>query len=153
LVGKSWRGIDNFSAPKRGKINFCTPNSRCWASEADPKHLRFQAEPGNEYKQPRTRPVPARMDNLGTLIQKRNWIDTRTYIHGPLGDLRGTMKSVSASLLPKDREKAVDLTKSLFADLVNLDIAAKDLNYAKVSSSYQKAVNDFDAFLQLIPKA
>jgi hypothetical protein len=38
-------------------------------------------------------------------------------------------------------------------DLVNLDIAAKDLNYAKVSSSYQKAVNDFDAFLQLIPKA
>jgi photosystem II protein PsbQ len=95
----------------------------------------------------------SRMDNLGTLIQKRNWIDTRTYIHGPLGDLRGTMKSVSASLLPKDREKAVDLTKSLFADLVNLDIAAKDLNYAKVSSSYQKAVNDFDAFLQLIPKA
>jgi photosystem II protein PsbQ len=95
----------------------------------------------------------SRMDNLGTLIQKRNWVDTRTYIHGPLGDLRGAMKSVSVSLLPKDQQKAVDLTKSLFADLVNLDIAAKDFNYAKVSSSYQKAVNDFDAFLQLIPKA
>jgi hypothetical protein len=63
------------------------------------------------------------------------------------------MKSVSVSLLPKDQQKAVDLTKSLFADLVNLDIAAKDFDYAKVTSSYKKAVNDFDAFLQLIPKA
>ena len=95
----------------------------------------------------------SRMDKLGTLIQKRNWVDTRTYIHGPLGDLRNTMKMVSASLLPSSQKQAVDLTKSLFADLVNIDLAAKDLDYAKVTASYQKAVNDFDSFLQLIPKA
>ena len=95
----------------------------------------------------------SRMDKLGTLIQKRNWVDTRTYIHGPLGDLRNTMKTVSASLLPKSQQQAVDLTKSLFADLVNIDLAAKDLDYAKVTASYQKAVSDFDSFLQLIPKA
>ncbi|MEG4941080.1 photosystem II protein PsbQ [Microcoleus sp. F4-D5] len=95
----------------------------------------------------------SRMDKLGTLIQKRNWVDTRTYIHGPLGDLRNTMKTVSASLLPSSQKQAVDLTKSLFADLVNIDLAAKDLDYAKVTASYQKAVNDFDSFLQLIPKA
>ncbi|WP_445245030.1 photosystem II protein PsbQ [Microcoleus sp. OTE_8_concoct_300] len=95
----------------------------------------------------------SRMDKLGTLIQKRNWVDTRTYIHGPLGDLRNTMKTVSASLLPKSQQQAVDLTKSLFTELVNIDLAAKDLDYAKVTASYQKAVNDFDTFLQLIPKA
>lgn len=95
----------------------------------------------------------SRMDNLGTLIEKRKWVDAKTYIHGPLGDLRGAMKSVSAVLLPKSQVQAVDLTKSLFADLVNIDIAAKDLDYAKITSNYQKAVNDFDAFLQLIPKA
>ena len=95
----------------------------------------------------------SRMDNLGTLIQKRNWVDAKTYIHGPLGDLRGTMKSVSAILLPKSKAQAVDLTKSLFADLVNVDLAIKDLDFPKVTSSYQKAVDDFDAFLQLIPKA
>ena len=95
----------------------------------------------------------SRMDKLGTLIQQRNWVDTRTYIHGPLGDLRNTMKTVSASLLPKSQQQAVDLTKSLFGDLVNIDLAAKDLDYAKVRASYQKAVNDFDSFLQLIPKA
>ncbi len=95
----------------------------------------------------------SRMDNLGALIQKRKWVDTKTYIHGPLGDLRGAMKSVSAVLLPKSQQQAVDLTKSLFANLVNVDIAVKDLDYAKVTSSYQKAVKDFDAFLQLIPKA
>jgi photosystem II protein PsbQ len=95
----------------------------------------------------------SRMDKLGTLIQQRNWVDTKTYIHGPLGDLRNTMKTVSASLLPKSQQQAVDLTKSLFTDLVNIDLAAKDLDYAKVTASYQKAVNDFDSFLQLIPKA
>ena len=95
----------------------------------------------------------SRMDKLGTLIQQRNWVDTRTYIHGPLGDLRNTMKTVSASLLPKSQQQAVDLTKSLFTDLVDIDLAAKDLDYAKVTASYQKAVNDFDTFLQLIPKA
>ena len=95
----------------------------------------------------------SRMDKLGTLIQQRNWVDTRTYIHGPLGDLRNTMRTVSGSLLPKSQQQAVDLTKSLFGDLVNIDLAAKDLDYAKVTASYQKAVNDFDTFLQLIPKA
>ncbi|MEG4288001.1 photosystem II protein PsbQ [Microcoleus sp. C2C3] len=95
----------------------------------------------------------SRMDKLGTLIQQRNWVDTRTYIHGPLGDLRNTMKTVSASLLPKSQQQAVDLTKSLFTELVNIDLGAKDLDYAKVTASYQKAVNDFDTFLQLIPKA
>ncbi|MEG4485025.1 photosystem II protein PsbQ [Microcoleus sp. D2_18a_B4] len=95
----------------------------------------------------------SRMDKLGTLIQKRNWVDTRTYIHGPLGDLRNTMKTVSGSLLPSSQQQAVDLTKSLFTDLVNIDLAAKELDYAKVTTSYQKAVNDFDTFLQLIPKA
>ena len=95
----------------------------------------------------------SRMEKLCSLIQQRNRVDTRTYIHGPLGDLRNTMKTVSASLLPKSQQQAVDLTKSLFTELVNIDLAAKDLDYAKVTASYQKAVNDFDTFLQLIPKA
>ena len=95
----------------------------------------------------------SRMDKLETLIQQKRWVDIRTYIHGPLGDLRGAMKAVSGSLLPKSQKQAADLTKSLFADLVNIDIAAKDVDYPKVVGSYQKAVNDFDAFLDLIPKA
>ena len=95
----------------------------------------------------------SRMDKLGTLIQKRNWVDTRTYIHGPLGELRSAMRTVSGSLLPKAQEQAVDLTKSLFADLVEIDNAAKAADYAKITASYRKAVNDFDTFLQLIPKA
>ncbi|WP_293124375.1 photosystem II protein PsbQ [Microcoleus sp. bin38.metabat.b11b12b14.051] len=95
----------------------------------------------------------SRMDNLGTLIQKKNWIDAKTYIHGPLGELRGTMKTVSATLLPKSQQQAIDLTKSLFADLVEIDNAAKLADYPKITANYKKAVNDFDTFLQLLPKA
>ncbi|TAG75289.1 MAG: photosystem II protein PsbQ, partial [Oscillatoriales cyanobacterium] len=95
----------------------------------------------------------SRMNNLGTLIQKKNWIDAKTYIHGPLGELRGTMKTVSGSLLPKSQQQAMDLTKSLFADLVEIDNAAKMADNAKITASYSKAVKDFDTFLQLLPKA
>lgn len=94
----------------------------------------------------------SRMDQLETLIQQRRWVDIRTYIHGPLGDLRGAMKAVSENLLPKSQEQAAALTKSLFADLVNIDLAAKAVDYPKVVNGYQKAVKDFDAFLQLIPQ-
>lgn len=95
----------------------------------------------------------SRMDKLGTLIQNKNWVDAKTYIHGPLGELRGTMKTVSASLLPKSQQQAADLTKSLFADLVEIDNAAKAADYAKITASYSKAVKDYETFLQLLPKA
>lgn len=94
----------------------------------------------------------SRLDNLDRFIQQRRWVDVRTYIHGPLGELRAQLRNVAVTLLPQDQKKALELSKSVANDLVNLDSAAKTIDVAKVTSSYQKALSDFDAFLALIPK-
>ncbi len=101
-------------------------------------------------------PIEAAREKMSVLqgfIAKQNWVDTRTYIHGPLGQLRQDMLGLSKSLLPKDQKVAADLAKKLFGDFERIDAAAKERNSYQAEVQYRQAVQDFDAFLNLIPKA
>ena len=94
-----------------------------------------------------------RMETLQGLIADQNWVDTQTYIHGPLGQLRQEMLGLSRSLLPKDQDKAAALAKEVFGDLERLDAAAKDKISSQAQIQFQEAIADFDNFLDLIPQA
>jgi photosystem II protein PsbQ len=94
-----------------------------------------------------------RMETLQGLIADQNWVDTQTYIHGPLGQLRQDMLGLSRSLLPKDQDKAKALAKEVFGHLERLDAAAKDRSISQTKVQYQEAIADFDSFLDLIPQA
>ncbi len=94
-----------------------------------------------------------RMETLKTLISDKNWVDTRTYIHGPLGQMRQDMMSLSRSLLPKDQDQAIALAREVFGHLERLDVAAKDRSLNLAAVQYAEALEDFDAFLNLIPPA
>jgi photosystem II protein PsbQ len=94
-----------------------------------------------------------KMDNLKTLISDQNWVDVRTYIHGPLGQLRQDMLGLSRSLLPKDQPQALALSKEVFGHLERLDAAAKDRNLNLAGTQYREALEDFTAFLELVPQA
>ncbi|RMF26072.1 MAG: photosystem II protein PsbQ [Cyanobacteria bacterium J083] len=94
-----------------------------------------------------------RMGELEKAIEEQNWIDVRSFIHGPLGSLRRDMGYVTRALLPQDQEQASQLTKDLFAHLEDIDAAAKEKNYSVAMSEYRDAIKDFDAFLALVPKA
>lgn len=85
-------------------------------------------------------------------IQKRDWINVSNFIHGPLGELRLEMINVSRKLLPKDQERASQLTRDFFDNLVKIDQAAKDGQSERVTLNYREALADLDNFLQLIPK-
>jgi photosystem II protein PsbQ len=101
-------------------------------------------------------PIEAARDKMGVLqeyIAKRNWVDTRNVIHGPLGQLRQNMLGLSRSLLPKDEPKASALAKELFGHFERIDAAAKDRNATVAENQYREALKDFDAFLDLIPSA
>ncbi|MDY7014813.1 MAG: photosystem II protein PsbQ, partial [Cyanobacteriota bacterium] len=73
------------------------------------------------------------------------------FIHGPLGQLRGSMSFVSRNLLPSDREKATQAADALFKHLDSIDLAAKERNYPLAAGQYKNAIEDFDAFLSLVP--
>lgn len=101
-------------------------------------------------------PIEAAREQMSVLegfIAKDNWIDTQTFIHGPLGLLRQQMTTLSRDLLPKDQKKASQLAKEVFGHLEGLDVAAKDRNYGEAVTQYREALKDFDAFLDLVPSA
>lgn len=101
-------------------------------------------------------PIEEARENLSVLkeyIADQNWIDTRTYIHGPLGGLRQQMSNLTRSLLPKDQKAAKNLSQQLFSDFERLDSAAKARNNADAQRQYRDAVNHLDAFLDLLPEA
>ncbi|AFY38969.1 photosystem II protein PsbQ [[Leptolyngbya] sp. PCC 7376] len=91
------------------------------------------------------------MNTLGEFVQDDNWIDTRTYIHGPFGFLRRDLTYLANTLLPSDKAQAQELVDEIFAHLDRLDAAAKDNNAAVTNFEYRNAVSDFDAYLDLVP--
>lgn len=94
-----------------------------------------------------------RLSELETLIQNENWVDTRTFIHGPLGQLRQDMATLSRALLPKDQPEAKKLSQELFIDFENIDAAAMERKSSAAASEYRQAVSDLNAFLDLVPKS
>ena len=91
------------------------------------------------------------MAKLGEFIQDKDWVDTRSYIHGPLGFLRRDFRYLSDALLPDDAEQAKEIADDIFLRLENIDAAAKDKDAKTVSSEYVKAIADFDDYFELIP--
>jgi photosystem II protein PsbQ len=112
-------------------------------SPAKIEQLQVYVQPIQEFRD--------RMSVLEDLIASKNWVDTRTYIHGPLGQLRQSMLGLSRSLLPKDQDKAAQLAKNLFVHFERIDAAAKEKDSSLAVAQYQDALEDFDAFLNLIP--
>jgi photosystem II protein PsbQ len=107
--------------------------------------LQVYAEPISQTRE--------RMSELKNLIAERNWVDAVSLIHGPFGQLRQEMLSLSRSLLQKDQKQATQLAKDLFLRFERIDAAAKDRDAADAEFQYREAIKDFDAFLNLIPKA
>ncbi|MEM1167985.1 MAG: photosystem II protein PsbQ [Cyanobacteria bacterium P01_H01_bin.35] len=94
-----------------------------------------------------------RMSELGSLIQKEDWVNVRTFIHGPLGDLRSKTNYLTQSLLlPKDKTPVLNAAKQVFEDLEDIDVAGAEGDKKQALSEYKKAVADFDTFLGLVPK-
>ncbi|MGK7899832.1 MAG: photosystem II protein PsbQ [Hormoscilla sp.] len=93
-----------------------------------------------------------RMPELEDLIEERDWIFVGNFIHGPLGDLRREMKSLARNLLPPDDKAASKAADRLFKDIVAIDKAAEENNYAAAAVNYKAAITDFDSFLDLVPE-
>jgi len=88
---------------------------------------------------------------LPTLIQQEKWVDVKSLIHGPLGELRARMSRLSRSLDPKVQKTAQKAAKEVFEHLVAIDEAADLRNKTKAFRDYNEALKDLDAFFGLLP--
>jgi photosystem II protein PsbQ len=94
-----------------------------------------------------------RLTELETMVKQERWSDAFSLLHGPLGGLRREMSYVTRNLLPEDQKKARDYAKRLFQDLEEVDSAVEKEAYSQVLQSYDRALNDFDQYLDLLPEA
>lgn len=93
-----------------------------------------------------------RMSEVPILIQRRDWIGVRNFIHGPLGELRLKMTYVTRNLLPSQQKAARDVTRQLFDDLVKVEQAIEENNTQGAVRSYQATLADINKFLELVPQ-
>jgi photosystem II protein PsbQ len=96
--------------------------------------------------------VKERLPELANYIDQQDWNNVRSFIHGPLGDLRTRMVGISKELLPAQRSKSLEVGKEIFVHLNKIDSAAADNNKLLASSNYNEALKDFAVFNDLLPE-
>ncbi len=96
--------------------------------------------------------LEGRLSELADLIDKKDWNNVRSFIHGPLGELRTRLVGVSRELLPAQRQQALDMGKEIFVHLNKIDAAAADNNQLLAASNYSEALKDFATFDSLLPE-
>ena len=94
-----------------------------------------------------------RLPELATMIQKRDWNNVKSFIHGPLGDIRILMSALSKELLPGTKEKALATSKEIFGHFNKIDEAAGNNDYPGAIRNYGEAMKDITALFNLAPKA
>ncbi|NET09144.1 MAG: photosystem II protein PsbQ [Symploca sp. SIO2B6] len=92
-----------------------------------------------------------RATELDGMIQEQNWADIKSLIHGPLGELRFRLSSVTRSLEPSLQSQAKDIADDTLTAIVRIDEAVTDFNPLEASTGYDRLMRDFDSFLGLIP--
>jgi photosystem II protein PsbQ len=93
-----------------------------------------------------------RLPELATMIQQRDWNEVKSFIHGPLGEIRSRMSGLSRSLLPGAKEKALAASKEMFLHLNKIDEAADLNDYQLAIRNYAEAVKDYDTFTSFLPQ-
>lgn len=100
---------------------------------------------------PRVTELRDRFPELEDYIQSKDWSDISSFIHGPMGELRARLGRVTARLLPQDAAQAKALADEIAVHLERLDAAASSFNQIEAAKQYREALDDFDAFVSLIP--
>jgi photosystem II protein PsbQ len=94
-----------------------------------------------------------RLPELSAMIQKRDWNNVKSFIHGPLGDIRILMSALSRELLPGTKEKALATSKEIFVHFNKIDEAAGNNDYPGAIRNYGEAIKDITTLFSLTPKA
>ena len=93
-----------------------------------------------------------RLPELEKYIEKDNWVNVDNFTHGPLGQLRSEMTRLSNQLLPEDQQNAKGMINDVLGHLENIDAASEERNYESAIAQYREFVDDFDAFLSIVPE-
>lgn len=92
-----------------------------------------------------------RAEELDGFIENEEWNNIKSLIHGPLGELRFRLASITRSLEPSLQKSAGDLADDILDEIVGIDAAAANFDAIAAAGQYVRMINDFDSFIDLIP--
>ncbi|MGD1905069.1 MAG: photosystem II protein PsbQ [Leptolyngbyaceae cyanobacterium] len=102
---------------------------------------------------PRVVGMRDRFPELEGYIQGKEWVNIRSFIHGPLGEIRLRLGRIANQLLPSDVSQAKALIDDLSVHLEQLDAAAAEYDPVESGKQYRLALDDLNAFFELVPSA
>ncbi len=94
-----------------------------------------------------------RLASFQPLIEKRQWSEVHQAIPDLLSDLRQKMSAVTDQLELQDRLLVRAIETEVLIHLEKIDEADEVSDDREAEVNYQQALQDFDAFLQLVPEA
>ncbi|MEM1309884.1 MAG: photosystem II protein PsbQ [Cyanobacteria bacterium P01_C01_bin.70] len=100
---------------------------------------------------PRATELRVLFPELEQFIQDKDWVNISSFIHGPMGELRVRLDRLATRLLPADAKQAKYFAEEVAKHLEKLDAAAEAYNQVEAGNQYRQALDDFDAFISLIP--
>ncbi|NEO27242.1 MAG: photosystem II protein PsbQ [Kamptonema sp. SIO4C4] len=95
--------------------------------------------------------VRERMPELKEYIDEKDWNNVDSFLHGPLGGIRQSLGYVNRILLEDDQPSAKKTAERLFKDLERIDSASEAEVYEDAVRYYNRSVEDFDQYLEMIP--
>jgi photosystem II protein PsbQ len=93
-----------------------------------------------------------RLSELQTLVEGKKWNDVRSFIHGPLGELRLQMVNLSRELFPSAQKQSLAQSKEIFNHFVKIDEAAQSGNSDLANRNLSEVIEDIKAFLRSVPQ-
>ena len=92
-----------------------------------------------------------RAEELDGMIENEEWNNIKSLIHGPLGELRFRLSSITRALEPSLQKSADDLADDTLKSIVGIDAAATSFDALAAADQYNRMIRNFDGFIDLIP--
>ncbi len=89
----------------------------------------------------------AKIDRLENYVYDNNWQEIRTYIRGPLGEVRREIALLQRELNGKQRSALKMSASQFFNDLIALDFAALEQNSDRTEAAFKTLRNDLNKML------
>ena len=78
------------------------------------------------------------VERLQSLVDAEDWLEIRSYIHGPMGMTRKTLNGLASTLPDKQKREMLRLAKEMGRGLEQLDFAAKAYDQPEVEVAQAK---------------
>ncbi len=95
----------------------------------------------------------SRLEAFQPAIEKQEWSEIHKDVAGLLPDLKQKMMSVTDQLALSDRILAWAVSTEVFIHLERINEADEVYDEQAAETNYLQALQDFDAFLELLPSS